>query len=117
MPLRSSTPRLRTQLSCCKRDKSINPKNLGREDIVKKVCAIVAALALLAGPAATAADWAPLSPGKSAGVNKAQDEDNNIALYIIGGGALIAGIVVLGADNNNTAAPAPATTTTATTSS
>jgi hypothetical protein len=81
---------------------------------VKVANASIIAFALLAGQG-LAADLAPLSPGKPAGISKAQDADTMTALYIIGGGALITGIAVLASDNGS-ASTAPAATTTTSTS-
>jgi hypothetical protein len=80
---------------------------------MKKVYAVAAAVALLAGQA-FAAETAPLAPGKPAGVKKAQDE-SMMALYVLGGAAVIAGIAVLASDNgDNNVAPTPPATSTST---
>ena len=79
---------------------------------MKKTWLTVSLLALLTGPA-LAAGSASLPAGKPAGVRKAQDGNNNTALYVIGGGILVAGIAVLASDKNS--APVPGTTTTTTT--
>ena len=79
---------------------------------MKKTWLTVSLLAFLTDPA-LAAGLASLPAGEPAGVRKAQDENNNTALFVIGGGVLVAGIAVLASHSNS--APAPGTTATTTT--
>lgn len=84
---------------------------------MRNFCAAAAALSLLAASAFAA----PLSPGKPAGVRKAQDQDNTV-LYIVGLGVVAAGIAIAVSDNDNgtsqgTITTTPPTTTTSTTKS
>ena len=69
--------------------------------MTKELCAAVAAFALFATQAVAGG---PLVPGKPAGVAKAQADDDNTVLYVLGAGAIIAGIALLASDNSNYAA-------------
>jgi hypothetical protein len=50
---------------------------------------------------ALAAESAPLAPGKPAGVAKAQADDDNTVLYVIGVGAIVAGVALLASDHHH----------------
>jgi hypothetical protein len=43
----------------------------------------------------------PLAPGKPAGVAKAQADDDNTVLYVIGVGAIVAGVALLASDHHH----------------
>lgn len=81
---------------------------------MKNICAVIVAASLLTTAAMAAT---PLAPGKPAGLRKAQDQDDNTVLYIIGIGAVAAGIALLasGSDNNGSAVVPPTSTPTTTT--
>jgi hypothetical protein len=66
--------------------------------MTKEFCAAVAAFALFATQALAAG---PLAPGKPAGVAKAQADDDNTVLYVIGVGAIVAGVALLASDHHH----------------
>jgi hypothetical protein len=67
---------------------------------MKRFFAIAAGASLLVSSAAMngvmagPADHGPLAPGKPAGIRKAQDNDDNTMIYIIGAGIVAAGIAI-----------------------
>ena len=71
--------------------------------------AIMASALIFTGTVASAADMAPLAPGKPAGIKKAQDVDTSMLLWIVGGGLVVGGIA-LAASQGSSKAPTPATT-------
>jgi hypothetical protein len=66
--------------------------------------------------AAESETLAPLAPGKAAGLQKAQSEDNDIWWWALGGAA-VAGIVILATNSGGSSSPAGGTTTTSTATS
>lgn len=47
----------------------------------------------------------PLTPGKSAGVQKAQMDDNSTLLWVVGAGLVIGGIVLIASGSGNSSTP------------
>ena len=76
--------------------------------------AAVLAATLAVTPLFAAENSPPLSPGKPAGVKKAQDADNNTLWWVLGGAAA-AGIIAAAASGGSSyTAPAAVTTATST---
>ena len=72
-------------------------------------------IALAPGLPAFAAPDAALSPGKPAGIKKAQDQDSTTPLLVFGAAAIGIGIALAVADDGDASTPTPPATTTTTT--
>jgi hypothetical protein len=81
----------------------------------KVALAPILSLLIASALPAFAAPDAALSPGKPAGVKRAQDQDSTVPLAVFGAAAVGIGIALAVSDDGDAATPTPPATTTTTT--